>query len=95
MIKRIVKMSFKESKIDAFMANFEANKQHIKDFPGCQHVELLQDLEQPTIFFTFSIWNNPEDLDNYRRSPLFKGIWAKTKPMFNDRPMAWSLTLKG
>ncbi len=95
MIKRIVKMSFKEGEISAFIANFKANKNHIKAFEGCQHVELLQDKSTPNIFFTFSIWDRPEALENYRHSELFRGIWAKTKPMFNAKPEAWSLDLIG
>ena len=58
---------------------------------GCKHVELMQDINNPTIFFTFSIWENPSDLEAYRQSELFKGVWAKTKVLFGDKPEAWSV----
>ena len=95
MIKRIVKMSFKEDQISAFIANFEANKEKIKAFPGCHHVELLQAKAHPNMFFTFSIWDGEEALDAYRHSELFKGIWKVTKLMFDAKPEAWSLDLVG
>lgn len=95
MIKRIVKMQFKEAEIPAFIANFEANKDKIKAFPGCNHVELLRSTDTPNIFFTFSIWDSPENLEEYRHSDLFKGIWKVTKLMFDGRPEAWSVDFIG
>ncbi len=35
--------------------------------------------------------NKYADLENYRNSKLFRGIWSKTKPMFNGKPEAWSV----
>ncbi len=91
MIKRIVKMTFREEEIAGFMANFEAHKAKIKAFPGCNHLELLRATDDSNIFFTFSIWDSPEDLEAYRHSDLFKGIWKVTKLMFDARPQAWSV----
>lgn len=91
MIKRIVKMSFEYEKIEDFKKIFETNWQKIKSFDGCSHVELLQDTTNPNIFFTFSIWENETAIENYRNSELFKNVWAQTKILFNDKPMAWSL----
>ena len=91
MLVRIVKMSFDPSKIDAFLANFEANKDHIRNFEGCEFLELYRDKEHPNRFFTYSYWNSEADLENYRHSDLFKGVWAETKVLFNDKPEAWSV----
>jgi len=30
-------------------------------------------------------------LEAYRQSELFKNVWSKTKPLFNDKPQAWSV----
>jgi quinol monooxygenase YgiN len=92
MIKRIVKMSFDPSKIEDFKTIFRANWQQIKNFEGCTHVELLQDKANPEIFFTFSLWQSEEHLNNYRHSKLFEAVWGATKQLFNDRPQAWSLS---
>ena len=95
MVKRIVKLTFQENKIDDFLNIFETSKSRIINFPGCQHVELLQDKDQPTIFFTFSIWDSEEALENYRNSQLFKNTWKKTKALFSDKPAAWTVDLIG
>lgn len=91
MIKRIVKMSFMPEKIEAFKAVFSANWQHIKTFEGCSHVELLQDQANPSVFFTYSLWEDENAVENYRQSELFKRVWASTKILFNDKPEAWSV----
>jgi len=51
---------------------------------------MLQDLNQKNVFFTYSWWNSEGDLNAYRNSDLFKGVWVKTKLLFNDKPLAWS-----
>lgn len=91
MLVRIVKLSLEPSKIEEFLSNFEAQKEQIRMFKGCQFLELYRDKDTPNIFFTYSYWNAPIDLENYRHSDLFRGIWAKTKPMFNGKPEAWSV----
>ncbi len=91
MLVRIVKMSFEPSKTEEFLANFEKNKLKIRNFKGCNFLELYQDQNNTNIFFTYSYWESESDLNNYRHSDLFKGIWAKTKPLFNAKPEAWSV----
>ncbi len=91
MIKRIVKLGFKSEHIDEFKANFENNKAKIRAFKGCQYLELWQGKDDPSVFFTYSFWDSEESLNNYRHSPLFKEIWAKTKILFNQKPEAWSV----
>ena len=91
MFVRIVKMSFAEENIIPFLDNFETVKQKIRNFEGCQFLELYRDKHNTNIFFTYSYWNTEDDLNNYRDSDLFKSVWAKTKPMFNAKPEAWSL----
>jgi quinol monooxygenase YgiN len=91
MIKRIVKMSFKTENIEVFKAIFKTNKQHILNFDGCIHVELLKDENNANIFFTLSFWENEDALNAYRSSELFNRVWSSTKALFNDKPEAWSL----
>jgi len=91
MFVRIVKMSFQEDKIDAFLNNFEEVKQHIRNFPGNRFLELYRDRNHPNIFFTYSYWEREEDLENYRQSELFGEVWSFTKKLFNDKPQAWSV----
>lgn len=91
MIKRFVKMTFKPENIDRFKDIFKASKSLIAAMDGCRHVELLQDISNPCVFFTLSIWDDPQYLEAYRQSELFAGVWAKTKVLFDDKPQAWSL----
>ena len=91
MLIRIVKMGFNPEKIEDFLKNFEANKYQIRNFEGCRHLELLRDKDNTNRFFTYSYWTDEGALENYRNSQLFKGIWAETKVMFNEKPEAWSV----
>ena len=91
MIKRFVKMTFKAEHIEDFKTLFASKKDLIAAVEGCRSVELLQDIDDETIFFTYSIWEDPKYLEAYRNSELFAGVWAKTKVLFADKAQAWSL----
>ena len=91
MFVRIVKLSFHEGNIPAFLENFELVKNQIRNFPGNRLLELYQDKTNPSIFFTYSYWESEDDLEDYRKSALFKDVWDFTKKLFNDKPEAWSV----
>ena len=91
MFVRIVKLSFHEENIPAFLENFELNKQKIRNASGNRFLELYQDKNNKSIFFTYSYWETEADLENYRNSELFKEVWSLTKKLFNDKPEAWSV----
>ena len=91
MFVRIVKMRFHEENIETFLENFEENKNHIRNFEGNRLLELYRDKNDPRIFFTYSYWENESDLENYRKSELFGGVWKFTKALFSDKPEAWSV----
>ena len=84
-------MSFEPSKVDAFLAHFEINKTAIRNFEGCQLLELYRDKTDTNVFFTYSYWNTETDLEAYRQSDVFKTVWSETKPMFNAKSKAWSV----
>ncbi|HEU4496205.1 MAG TPA: antibiotic biosynthesis monooxygenase family protein, partial [Flavobacterium sp.] len=56
MLIRIVKMSFHEENIPAFLENFELVKEKIRNAPGNCFLELYQDKNNRCIFFTYSYW---------------------------------------
>ena len=91
MLVRIVKLSFHQDKIPAFLENFELVKNQIRNFPGNRLLELYQDKTNASIIFTYSYWDSEEDLENYRKSELFIEVWDFTKKLFNDKPEAWSV----
>lgn len=90
MLIRIVRMTFKPEEVDHFLEVFNASRDKIRAFEGCHHLELWQDDDQPHVFMTHSHWESPQALDQYRHSALFKSTWAKTKPLFAEKPMAFS-----
>ena len=94
MIRRVVRMSFQPDKVDTFLQNFNSNKEKIRAFEGCEHLELWRDIHKENVFFTYSHWLSEADLENYRSSELFGSVWAKTKILFDEKPMAWSLNQK-
>jgi len=91
MLVRIVKMTFREEAIDTFKALFDERKEQIRHFPGCMHLELLQDRLHHHLFFTYSYWTDADALDTYRHSELFADTWAQTKVLFAAKPEAWSV----
>ena len=91
MLVRIVKMTFNPLKTEEFLVNFGLHKEQIRNFKGCRRLELYRDKTNPNIFFTYSYWDSDNDLEQYRNSKLFKSVWSLTKPLFNDKPVAWSV----
>lgn len=91
MIIRIVKMTFEPEKVNEFLETFNASKLLIRNFDGCSYLELLNDIDQPNIYFTYSYWRSEIELNNYRNSELFNKVWANTKILFSAKPEAWSL----
>ncbi|MFL2663860.1 MAG: putative quinol monooxygenase [Crocinitomicaceae bacterium] len=90
MLVRIVKLTFKEEALSEFYREFETHKNNIASFPGCRGMKLLKGIDNPTVIMTYSHWDDKEALNKYRESDLFSGLWTKIKPMFGNKPEAWS-----
>ncbi|MFT4679123.1 MAG: quinol monooxygenase YgiN [Flavobacteriales bacterium] len=91
MLIRIVKMTFRPEFVDEFTQVFDKYKEHIRGSEGCMHLELLRDVNNPNIFFTYSHWEDADYLENYRHSEVFKEVWPLTKAGFSEKPEAWSI----
>ena len=87
-IIRLVKMTFQEENVNRFRELFDERKDLIASFPGCSQLELLN---VQNIFFTYSIWQDANALEVYRKSDLFLSTWALVKPLFESKAEAWSL----
>ena len=83
-------MTFRANEVDNFLSVFHDSKEKIRRFKGCKHLELHQDYNLDNVFSTYSIWESQEALEGYRTSGLFKSVWAKTKPLFKEKPIAFS-----
>lgn len=91
MIIRIVRMHFTEAGEPEFLEIFNQNKEAIRNFPGCSHLELLKDHDDPFCYATLSHWDAQASLDAYRKSVLFEGVWGQVKSLFSERSQAFSL----
>ncbi len=91
MFTRIVKMRFKQEKVKDFIDHFESVREKVENQPGCSLVILYQDKKDSNLFFTYSNWDKESDLDTYRNSDFFKGVWQQTKQLFDGKPEAWSI----
>ncbi|HEX9980138.1 MAG TPA: antibiotic biosynthesis monooxygenase family protein [Flavobacterium sp.] len=91
MFIRIVKLSFHEHYIEDFLSNFNIMKEQIRNAPGNRLLELYRDKTNGNVFFTYSLWDTEQDLENYRNSELFSEVWTFTKKLFNAKPEAWSV----
>ena len=90
-LKRIVRMEFQKEKVADFLLLFNEVQPKIAKYPGCSHVELCKDASASNIYYTFSLWESEDSLEDYRYSNLFKETWARTKVLFSAKPQAFSL----
>jgi quinol monooxygenase YgiN len=88
---RVVKMEFAADKVSDFLSLFEERRTRIRNVAGCTHLELWRDKHNPTVFFTYSHWQDESYLDAYRHSDFFQETWQLTKALFVARPLAWSI----
>ncbi len=86
-------MTFQNEAINTFLQLFDSKKKLIRDFAGCIHLELWQDLQNPSICFTYSRWETTEALELYRNSSFFEDTWNATKQLFAEKPEAWSVNV--
>lgn len=91
MITRLVRLTFKPEHTEEFVRIFEETRGAILAFGGCRQVELLRDVHRPEVMSTLSLWDDEASLNRYRDSELFAGVWARVKPLFGDRPQAFSM----
>lgn len=91
MVTRIVKMTFRPGEEERFLALFEGWRPRIRGFPGCRHLELWRDRNDPRVFFTYSHWEDEADLEAYRCSPVFASVWPTVKALFDAPAQAWTV----
>jgi len=91
MIVRFVKLEIQNQHIDDFKKLTSGEKEDIVAFEGCSFLEILQDVNNNSLFFSHSHWQSEEALDKYRASDFFRGNWSQVKQWFAAKPEAWSL----
>lgn len=91
MLLRIVRLTLAPSHVADFLTLFRNSENLIRQQPGCQHLELWQDADQPHIYCTYSHWDDAAALDTYRRSALFGQVWPATKRLLAAPAQAFSV----
>ncbi len=92
MITRIVRLPIQAEKAEEFLAFFENNYPHIRNFEGCRYLELFREVNFPNIFITYSKWETEQHLELYRKSNFFTQTWTHVKLMLEADPLAFSMT---
>lgn len=90
MITRVVKLTLDPQFADHFRKLFKTVNTKIAKQPGCINVRAFEN-ETAGQFFTISTWTSTDDLNNYRHSELFGGVWPTLKLWMIDKPEAWTL----
>lgn len=90
MIVRIVKLTFREDSVATFEAYFPTVSTTIRNQQGCNLLQAWHDINNPHIFFTYSLWDSEADLNAYRASEFFGIFWKTVKPWFGEKAEAWS-----
>ena len=83
-------MTFKTEFVSKFIETESKIHLKIRNFKGCTHLNILNDIKKPNIFFSYSYWESETDLNNYRHSEFFKNTWETVKPLFAEKAEAWS-----
>lgn len=91
MLLRIVRLPLIATRVADFVQLFRAAEDRIRQQPGCRHLELWQDADQPHIYCTYSHWDDAAALDAYRRSALFGEVWPATKRLLASPAQAFSV----
>lgn len=90
MVIRIVKLTMREADAEKFKNYFPSVSKIIRSQEGCNSLQAWQDIHHPNIFFTYSIWNSEDDLNNYRDSAFFLEFWRTVKPWFDAKAEVWT-----
>lgn len=91
MIVRVVRLQLVPEKVNDFKNLFNNTYERIRNFEGCRFLELYNEGIDTSVFYTISKWDQPDQLELYRNSALFKQTWAITKTYFAGPPQAFSL----
>ena len=80
----------KQSEVETFKTYFDTVCETIRHQDGCTLLQAWQEVSDPSVFFTYSVWNSADDLENYRNSAFFLQFWKTVKPWFADKAEVWT-----
>ncbi|GAC1538696.1 MAG: hypothetical protein NVS2B7_09880 [Herpetosiphon sp.] len=91
MITRLVEMEIKPEAVQEFLGLYRSVRREIQSQPGCMQVLLVQAIDRPNQFATWSSWEDEAGLEAYRRSSFFRGFWPSVRALFSSpaRAQTW------
>ncbi|MFW5659128.1 MAG: putative quinol monooxygenase [Bacteroidota bacterium] len=95
MIIRLVRLPTSPERLPRLKAVLADVMPTVRQQPGCTHLELLADHDQPCVLFTLSHWQSDADLQRYRKSEVFGKVWPRLKAELSEKPSAVSLVSPG
>ena len=90
MLVRVVQLDILPEHTTLFLELYSAHQEVIRQNPGCISLQLLQEDDNPNHVATLSHWASETDLNHYRNSEFFRGLWSKVKPLFASKAKAFS-----
>lgn len=94
MIRRLVKMTVPPERAGEFERLYAEVRERVLSAPGCRKLELYRDLRDSGIFFTWSLWDDEQAVETYRKSEIYRSVWPRLKALFASKAEAWSVILK-
>ncbi len=88
---RLVRLTFKHDFIESFLELYKSHHDLLVKQAGFHSVILINDLDQPNVFLTLSLWRSKDHLERYRQSEVFSSTWSKIKPWFANPPVVQNL----
>ncbi len=82
MLMRLVRMYIRAEEVAAFLKLYKEARSIIIAQAGCRSVLLMQQIDDPTAFATWSVWDDATALDAYRTSDFFRRFWPEVRALF-------------
>ncbi len=95
MITRILKLNLKPERISDFIRYAELVLPKVLQMPGCKNVDLLQDKNDESTWFIYTIWESEASLNKYRKSEINIGFIRKLKEWLARDFQAWMVENMG
>lgn len=95
MITRILKLNLKQERISDFILYAESILPKVLQMPGCKNIDLLQDKNDESTWFIYTIWESEASLNKYRKSEINIGLIRKLKEWLAKDFQAWMVENMG
>ena len=90
-MKRIVKLILLEGEEENFLNIYRTRNPSLKNVKGCQSTCVLKSITSDQEFFTLSVWDSVQALEDYRNSEYFKETWSLVKQLLGGKTQVWNL----